>query len=107
MQTTTQPTPSNIMQIGLGFWPSKVLLTAVNAGLFSHLAKKPLSLKEIKALLNWNCTERHASDFLDTLFALKFLDREGIGADAVYSNTSDTDFFLDKEKPAYIGGILQ
>lgn len=107
MQTTTQPTPSNIMQVGLGFWASKVLLTAVNAGLFTHLAKKPLSLKEIKALLNWNCMNRHASDFLDTLFALGFLKREGIGESAIYSNTDDTNFFLDKEKPGYIGGILE
>ncbi|HLL42317.1 MAG TPA: methyltransferase [Segetibacter sp.] len=107
MQTTTQPTPSNIMQVGLGFWASKVLLTAVNAGLFTHLAKKPLSLKEIKALLRWNCMNRHASDFLDTLFALGFLKREGIGESAIYSNTDDTDFFLDKEKPGYIGGILE
>jgi hypothetical protein len=108
MQTTTQqPNPSNIMHIGLGFWASKVLLTAVNAGLFTQLAKKPLSLKEIKALFNWNCMDRHASDFLDTLYALKFLTREGIGETAIYSNTDDTDFFLDKEKPGYIGGILE
>lgn len=105
-QTTQQPNPSGIMQVGLGFWASKVLLTAVNAGLFTHLAKKPLSLKEIKTLFNWNCMDRHASDFLDTLVALKFLKREGIGETAIYSNTEDTDFFLDKEKPAYIGGIL-
>ena len=104
---TQQPNPSNIMQIGLGFWASKVLLTAVNAGLFTHLAKKPLSLKEIKALFNWNCMDRHASDFLDTLYALKFLIREGIGETAIYSNTVDTGFFLDKQKPSYIGGILE
>lgn len=106
-KTTQQPNPSNIMQIGLGFWASKVLLTAVNAGLFTHLVKKPLSLKEIKALFNWNCMDRHASDFLDTLYALKFLIREGIGETAIYSNTVDTDFFLDKQKPSYIGGILE
>ena len=106
LQTTQKPNPSGIMQVGLGFWASKVLLTAVNAGLFTHLAKKPLSLKEIKTLFNWNCMDRHASDFLDTLVALKFLKREGIGETAIYSNTEDTDFFLDKEKPAYIGGIL-
>lgn len=95
------------MQIGLGFWASKVLLTAVNAGLFTHLVKKPLSLKEIKALFDWNCMDRHASDFLDTLYALKFLIREGIGETAIFSNTVDTDFFLDKQKSSYIGGILE
>src|SRR6266550_4369886 len=106
-KTIQQPNPSDIMQVGLGFWTSKVLLTAVNAGLFTHLAEKPLSLKEIKSLFKWNCTDRHASDFLDTLYALKFLKREGIGENAIYTNTTDTDFFLDKQKPGYIGGILE
>jgi len=107
MEATQQLTPANIMQVGMGFWPSKVLLTAVNAGLFTHLAQKPLSLPEIKKLFGWNCTNRNASDFLDTLVALKFLNRQGIGDDSVYSNTDETDFFLDKNKPGYMGGILE
>jgi hypothetical protein len=78
MQTTTQLNPADIMQVGMGFWPSKVLLTAVNEGLFTHLAQKPLALSEIKKLFSWNCTDRHASDFLDTLFSLKFLNRKGL-----------------------------
>jgi hypothetical protein len=102
-----QPDPSSIMQVGLGFWPSKVLLTAVNEGLFTHLAERPHSLMELKKLFGWNCTNRHASDFLDTLFALKFLQRQGIGDEAVYSNTTETGLFLDKNKQSYIGGILE
>ncbi len=108
METTTQQlTPATIMHVGLGFWSSKVMLAAVNQGLFTHLAQKPLSVKEIKTLLGWNCSDRHASDFLDTLFAMKFLQREGIGATAIYSNSEETDFFLDKNKHSYIGGILE
>ena len=99
--------PADIMQVGMGFWPSKVLLTAVNERLFTHLAKQPLSLPEIKKLFGWNCTNRHASDFLDTLFALKFLNRNGIGDNAIYSNTPETDFFLDRNKQTYMGGILE
>ncbi len=99
--------PSDIMQVGMGFWASKILLTAVNEGLFTHLAEQPLSLLEIKKLFSWNCTDRHAADFLDTLFTLKFLNRNGIGKDAIYSNTEETGFFLDKKKPTYIGGILE
>lgn len=105
--TTQQPNPSHIMQVGLGFWPSKVLLTAVNEGLFTHLAIKSLSISEIKNLFHWHCMDRHASDFLDTLVALKFLKREGVGENAMYSNSDDTNLFLDKEKPSYIGGILE
>ena len=35
--------------------------------------------------------------------ALKFLERR----DGTYYNTPSTDFFLDKRKPSYIGGILE
>jgi hypothetical protein len=35
--------------------------------------------------------------------ALKFLERR----DGKYCNTPSTDFFLDKRKPSYIGGILE
>ena len=99
--------PSEIMKIGMGFWPSKVLLTAVHCGLFTQLAQQPRSLNEIKNLFGWDCSDRHASDFLDTLFALRFLQREGIGSFAVYSNAEETDLFLDKNKATYIGGILE
>jgi hypothetical protein len=33
------PTPEQIMQVGLGFWPSKVLLSAIEMGVFTELAK--------------------------------------------------------------------
>jgi hypothetical protein len=40
-------TPDNIMQLGLGFWASKTLLTAVELGLFTELAKGPLTAEAI------------------------------------------------------------
>jgi predicted O-methyltransferase YrrM len=39
--------------------------------------------------------------------ALGFLNRDGDGAPARYSNTVDTSQFLDRNKPTYIGGILE
>src|SRR5690349_2013090 len=39
-----QPTPEAILQVGLGFWPSKILLSAVEMELFTDLAKGPQSL---------------------------------------------------------------
>ena len=36
-----------------------------------------------------------------------FLDRDGDGPEGLYSNTATTDAFLDKNKPSYIGGILE
>jgi precorrin-6B methylase 2 len=103
-----QPTPQHIMQIGLGFWASKTLLAAVNFQLFTILAEKgKLSASQIKTTLNLKCTDRHAYDFLDTLTSFGFLQREGLLENAVYSNGTDTNIFLDKKKPSYIGGILE
>ncbi|WP_026450414.1 methyltransferase [Aequorivita capsosiphonis] len=106
--TTTQPTPAAILQMGTGFWASKILLTAVNFELFTHLAKQPnQSAKNLKSLLDLKCTDRNTYDFLDCLTAFGFLKREGLLETARYSNTVDTDVFLDKAKPSYIGGILE
>lgn len=103
----TSVTPSKIMQIGMGFWPSKVLLTAVKFGLFTRLGQQPLSGGEVKEKLGLNCSPRHVFDWLDTLVSLGFLERKGLLEDAVYSNAEDTGLFLDKNKPAYMGGILE
>ena len=101
----TQVDPSRIMQIGLGFWASKTVLTAVNLKLFTHLASGELSGQEIKTKLGLH--ERSLYDFLDALVALGFLKRRGLKENAMYSNADDTDLFLDKNKVSYIGGILE
>jgi len=100
-----QINPSKIMQIGMGFWASKTLLTAVNMNLFTHLAKGEKTGQEIKELLGLH--SRSLYDFLDTLVALQFLQRKGLKDNALYSNAPDADLFLDKNKPTYIGGILE
>ena len=97
--------PSNIMQVGMGFWASKTLLTAVKMELFTELAIKPLSGSEIKLKLCLN--GRGLYDFLDTLVALEFVHKKGNKETAVYSNSADSDFFLDKNKASYMGGLLE
>ncbi len=103
--TEKQVNPSKIMQIGMGFWASKTLLTAVNMGLFTHLANGELSGQDIKTRLGLH--ERGLYDFLDTLVALGFLKRSGLKETALYRNAEDTDLFLDKSKPSYVGGMLE
>ena len=88
------PTPESILQVGLGFWPSKVLLSAVEMELFTDLAKGPQSL-ESASRGRHGLHPRSARDFLDALVALGFLQR----AHGEYSNTPATDTFLDKHKP--------
>lgn len=94
-------TPDNIMQLGMGFWASKAMLSAVELGVFTELAAGPANLPALQARLKLH--PRSARDFLDTLVALKLLERE----DDHYRNASDTDLFLDKAKPSYVGGILE
>src|SRR6516162_2580369 len=93
--------PDQILQVGLGFWASKVLLSAVELELFTKLAKHPADLETLQGRLGLH--ERSARDFFDALVALKLLERR----DGRYYNTPSTDFFLDKRKSSYIGGILE
>src|SRR6185437_13440179 len=95
------PTPEHIMQVGLGFWASKALLSAVEMEVFTELARHPEDLQTLTGRLGLH--PRSARDFLDALVALGFLERTG----GIYSNTPSTDFFLDRRKPSYIGGMLE
>lgn len=95
------PSPDQILQIGFGFWASKTLLSAVEMELFTELAKHSQNLDELTGRLGLH--PRSARDFLDTLVALGFLERHN----GIYKNTPATDLYLDKKKPAYIGGILE
>ncbi|MHC2333559.1 methyltransferase [Bradyrhizobium sp. USDA 4454] len=97
----SEPTPEHIMQIGLGFWASKTLLSAVELGVFSALANGPADLPTLQTKLALH--QRSARDFLDALVALKLLEREN----GIYRNTADTDLYLDRGKPSYIGGVLE
>ena len=95
------PSADHILQIGLGFWASKTLLSAVEMEVFTELAKGPEDLERLQGRLGLH--PRSARDFLDALVALGFLEREN----GKYSNTPATDFFLDKHKPSYLGGMLE
>jgi hypothetical protein len=96
--------PSSILQTAFGFWNSKVLLTAVEMGLFTTLADRRLTGSELGAELNLH--PRGIADFFDALVAMKFLGREGDGAPSKYFNTPEGSLFLDEANPRYIGGIL-
>ncbi len=98
---STEVSPESILQVGMGFWASKTLLSAVEVELFTHLAGRPQDLETLRTRLGLH--PRSARDFLDALVALGFLHR----TDGVYRNTAATDLFLDKHKPSYIGGILE
>ena len=96
--------PSAILQTAFSFWSSKVLLTAVEMGVFTRLAGRQLTGAELGAELELH--PRAIADFFDALVAMKFLDREGDGPEAKYANTPEGALFLDEKSPRYVGGIL-
>jgi precorrin-6B methylase 2 len=100
-QAPVQLSPEKILQTGFAFWASKTLLSAVEQGVFTELSSGPQSFQALRGRLGLHA--RSARDFLDTLVALGFLEREGDR----YANTPETDLFLDRKKPSYVGGILE
>jgi len=103
MTEMTVRSPDKILQLGSAFWASKTLLSAIELGLFTRLAEAgPQSLDELRAAFRLH--ERSAHDFLDALVALGMLRRL---ADGRYTNTVETETYLDRNKPSYVGGMLE
>ena len=103
--TAATLSPARIMEVGMGFWPSKVLLSAIELRLFTELGARAMTGGELQAALQLH--PRANPDFLDTLVALGFLHRDGDGAVARYRNTEETALFLDRASPQFIGGFLE
>lgn len=101
----TPLTPARIMEVGMAFWPAKVLLSAIELGLFTELGAKSKTGRELQDALNLH--PRANPDFFDTLVALRFLDRDGDGPDSRYRNTTETAAFLDRHSPQFMGGFLE
>src|SRR5690242_7575165 len=96
--------PSPILQTDFAFWSSKVLLTAVELGVFTKLGDRRITGTELGAELGLH--QRGINDFFDALVAMQFLGREGDGPSAKYHNTPASALYLNSHSPRYIGGIL-
>jgi hypothetical protein len=93
--------PASIMELGVGFWGPKTLLSAIELGVFTEPATGALTAKSLRARLQLH--PRSARDFFDVLAALGMLERQ----DGLYSNTPETDHFFDRAKPTYVGGYFE
>ncbi len=89
----------------MAFWPSKVLLSAVELGVFTALGDRALTGEEL--LKGLQLHPRAHPDFFDTLVALKFLERDGDGPGSRYRNTPETGAFLNRQSPTFLGGFLE
>ena len=94
-------TPDRIVKLGLAFRAAKALLSAVELGVFTALAESSLDLDTLRKRVGID--ERGARDFFDALVALGMLERD---ESSRYANTLETDLYLDRQKPTYIGGEL-
>jgi hypothetical protein len=104
--STSQPVDvAPILATAFGFWSSKVLLTAVEFDVFTHLAKRRMTGSELGREIGMH--PRGVRDFFDALVATGFLNREGNGPEARYFNTPEGTLYLDRASPRYVGGILE
>ncbi|HRI11359.1 MAG TPA: methyltransferase [Verrucomicrobiota bacterium] len=103
--TASHPDPGPIIQTAFGFWSSKVLLTAVEFGVFTHLKDRRLTGAELGAAVGMH--PRAISDFFDALVAMQFLEREGDGPAGRYFNTPASALYLDRNSPRYVGGVME
>ncbi|MDM0117641.1 methyltransferase [Variovorax sp. J22R133] len=99
------PSLARIREVATGYRPSKTLLSAVELGVFTALGEKPMTGSQLLDALGLH--PRANPDFFDALVALRFLDRDGSGPDAHYRNTPDSAEFLDRQRPQYIGRLLE
>ena len=90
-----------IVNLGLGYWGSRVLMTAIELGVFATLAAGCADLESLEKTFGLH--PRAARDFLDALVALKLLERNG----NVYRTAEATNRFLDPAKPGYTGSALE
>lgn len=93
--------PGPLLSLGLRFWESKALLTAVDLGVFGALAHGPRTAPALAAELGLQ--GRGVADFLDALVSLGLLTR----AEGQYSNTPRSARYLVPGEPTYMGGALE
>jgi hypothetical protein len=94
--------PDRLLETAYLYRTARVLLSAVELGVFTELAKGALAESILRERLA--IASRGARDFFDALVALGLLERCPAGD---YSNAVVADLYLDAAKATYIGGLLE
>jgi hypothetical protein len=94
--------PDHILKLGYAYREAKVLLSAVELGVFTALAERPLNLDTL--INRIRIDQRGARDFFDALVALGLLIR---GETGLYACTPETALYLDRQKSTYLGSDLE
>jgi hypothetical protein len=94
--------PKRILKLGYAYREAKVVLSAVELGVFTALAEAPLAVETLTNRIGID--KRGARGFFDALVALGLLDRDDTGR---YACTPETTLYLDRQKPTYLGDELE
>jgi hypothetical protein len=90
-----------VLRMARSFYPSQLLLNAVQLGVFTALGEGPATGEQLRERLDLH--PRAARDFFDALVAHELLVRNG----ELYSNCATADLHLNQNKPdSYLGGFF-
>jgi ubiquinone/menaquinone biosynthesis C-methylase UbiE len=99
--TIEEPNPGKIFETTFAFTTTRVLVAAVDIGLFTHIASGYRTVTDIAKKAD--ASERGIEIILNGLAALDFLTK----SNGTYDLTPLSDKFLVKGKPSYFGDFVQ
>jgi 3-hydroxy-5-methyl-1-naphthoate 3-O-methyltransferase len=105
--------PSPIMQMATGYWVSKTLMSAVELGVFTKIARyqndnngESMTLRELQKIIGLE-QSRPAEAFTTALASLGLLKvNRNASGEKTFANTEVSSIFLDQNKPTYIGDVI-
>lgn len=100
MPTPATPTPARIMGAATQYWTSALLLGAIKLDIFSLIPREGASMEDLAR--KGGLSPRRLELLLNALAAHEFLEKR----DGRWFNAADTEAFLRRGGPAYLGGAL-
>lgn len=101
MKTGTPPSPALFFDTVNAYQKTAALKAAVELDIFTQITHKAITAKQLSEACH--ASERGIEILCDYLVTLGFLRKK----DGHYELTADSEFFLNRESPAYLGGTLE
>ncbi len=97
MTTTKRPDTVRLQRISKAFWESAALMSAVELGVFTAIARGDNTIARLSAAIN--IEEVNAERLLTALTAMELINRR----DDEFTNAEDVQRFLVEDSPSYAG----
>jgi len=101
MSSGTQPSPALFFDTVNAYQKTAALKAAIELDVFTQIAKKAVTVRQLAEVCR--SSPRGIEILCDYLVTHGFLNK----ADGRYELTPDSDLFLNRESPAYLGGTLE